>query len=217
MKAVEDVINLNFSEATGEIPVEVQFRKCYRLDMERNIEYPPKNERNWDEVRQQIHDRLWRKAKKRNKRHRVVMEEFKVGQKVMIRKDRISNKFKKKSAKLSQLFTGPVIIRKRLGLSTYLVEMKGPNKLYRIHNIKNMYPYINRCDIKEANFEMVGHIKTCRVKDSASEVNCDKYRRDIPVKEGIERDELRRFCIDHRKKFMVRGVVDMKCKGIGES
>lgn len=136
--------------------------------MERQIKYPPsRGERNWKELKRQVHNRLLSKAEKRNNYHKVVMKEFKVGQRVMIRQDRISSRSKRRSAKLSQLFTGPVMIRKRLGINTYMVKMKGKRRIYRVHNISNLYPYVTRSKNMEGDQEVLGSIKMLTKKNSS--------------------------------------------------
>lgn len=71
-----------------------------------------------------IRERLIKKAERRNRYQRIKMIEFREGQQVLIRQHWISDKIKKRSAKLSPLFAGPVEIRKRLGLNTYLIKIK---------------------------------------------------------------------------------------------
>lgn len=130
------------------------------LSIEKYINYPPDREEiGWEMMKIKIRERLINKAERRNRYQRVKMIEFKKGQHVLVRQNWISDKMKKRSAKLSPLFTGPVEIRKRLGLNTYLIKMKKKSNKCRVHNIVNLYPYISRKErVEEHN--VLGNART---------------------------------------------------------
>lgn len=84
------------------------------------------------------------KAEKRNEYNKTKLKELEVGQKVLVRRDRTSSKIKKRSAKLSSLYQGPLEVRKRIGKSAYLIKMDNNTRNDRIHNIINLHPYNSR-------------------------------------------------------------------------
>lgn len=55
---------------------------------------------------------------------------------------------KKISAKLNPLYIGPYEVIKRLGIATYMIKMGDSGSLYKVYNIRNLYPYVD----KEENF-----------------------------------------------------------------
>lgn len=112
MGRIENFINCSYSEATGNIPVELQLGKNCTLGIEKYVEYPPgKEDTDWDKVREAVGERLTLRAEKRNRYHKVRIREFEEDQKVLIRIDRTSSKLRKLSAKLSSLYQGPCEVK----------------------------------------------------------------------------------------------------------
>lgn len=133
---VEKFINLNYSEITEMVPMELQKEERYKLGIEKYIKYPPgREETNWEVVIKQVRERLIRKVEKRNKRQKVKWKEFEIGQDVLIRNDRISNKIKIRSSKLMSLYQGPGEVIRRIGINTYVVRMGKSRKKGKVHNI----------------------------------------------------------------------------------
>lgn len=90
---VEDFINYSYSEATNELPVEIQFGRKISLEIEKLIKYPPSEENaNWEERKNRVYQRLIGQAKKSSNYHRSRFVDFRPGQKVLVRKGWVSNK-----------------------------------------------------------------------------------------------------------------------------
>lgn len=45
---------------------------------------------------------------------------------------------------MSSLYQGPAIVKKRLGINTYLIEWGNEANRNRVHNVINLYPYYGR-------------------------------------------------------------------------
>lgn len=103
--------------------------------------------------------KIKKRGERRNKYHKIKTLEFRRGQKVLIRRSRISRKTKKVSGKLSSLNLGPAEIKRRLGVNTYLVKMNRRSKSYQEHNIVNLYRYVMgiKGDVEEK--ECLGNIR----------------------------------------------------------
>lgn len=91
----------------------------------------------------------------------------------MVRQSCTSSQAKNTSAKLSPLYTGPAKICKRLGLSTYLVQMSQRSRRYKVHNIINLQPYNKRHLREDGGMKQIEYNKKEKIKLIRKEATLD--------------------------------------------
>lgn len=117
LEQVENFINYNYKETTEVLPVQLQLKRNCTLGIERYIKYPPgREEADWETMRMKVRERLIRKAKKRNKYHKVRMIVFRTGQKVLLRRDWTSNRIKKTIGETESFVYGTGRNTKKIGI-----------------------------------------------------------------------------------------------------
>lgn len=133
---IEDYINLGYSSATGQIPVEIQNGERAILPFERIIKYPDGNVL-WDAdiTRQKVCEYLEKGAKARAKRQ--------IGDLVLVKNLRQSDADNKVSAKLLPIYDGPYEVVHRGEKNCYQVRRCGGGPI-KAFNLFNLVPYYSR-------------------------------------------------------------------------
>lgn len=145
LMSVKQFLNCHYNIATNQMPVEIQTKKTFILDIEKDVRFLEQSPRqDWDRIFKEVYGRLQAQADVRNKYHKTRYTSFQVGQRVLVRSADISSKNKKKTDKLSPIYAGPATICKRLGINTYLVKMSSKANKCKVHNLRNLYPYVER-------------------------------------------------------------------------
>lgn len=89
------------------------------------------------------------------------------------------------------MFTGPGEVRKRIGIKTYLIKLKGPGKKYKVYNLINLYPYQSK-ETEECKF--LGNIKKIKEfhnsrEDETMHQGEGAYEIRIGIIEGVTDEE----------------------------
>lgn len=145
LRQVEDHLNYHVNMATGEIPAELHYGRRMILPLERIVKYPEaKRELDVERAIERARERMRRRAEQRLRQQKPRPIQFDVGSLVLVKALRQSDAEKKISGKLSMVYKGPYVIRKRMGEGVYKVQLMEGNAEVKVFNVTNLIPYYQR-------------------------------------------------------------------------